>query len=72
MPFDIETGEVKQSYVDEAAELTASYLLDRLKTDKNAGYSHCSNPVHPSDLLRNGENRQEISSSMWALQKNRR
>lgn len=34
MPFDIETGEVKHPYVDEAAELTATYLLDRMKTDK--------------------------------------
>ena len=45
MPFDIETGEVKQPYVDEAAELTASYLLDRLKTDKKLAILTAATPA---------------------------
>lgn len=45
MPFDIETGEVKQPYVDEAAELTATYLLDRLKTDKKLAILTAATPT---------------------------
>lgn len=45
MPFDIETGEVKQPYVDEAAELTATYLLDRLKTDKKLAILTAATPA---------------------------
>ena len=44
MPFDIETGEVKHPYVDEAAELTATYLLDRMKTDKKLAVLTAATP----------------------------
>lgn len=45
MPFDIETGEVKHPYVDEAAELTATYLLDRMKTDKKLAVLTAATPA---------------------------
>lgn len=32
--FDIETGELKEQFLNPYAELTATYLLDRMKTDK--------------------------------------
>ena len=32
--FDIETGELKELFLNPYAELTATYLLDRMKTDK--------------------------------------
>ena len=44
MPFDLETGEVKHPYVDEAAELTATYLLDRMKTDKKLAVLTAATP----------------------------
>ena len=33
MPFDLKTGEMKQPYVDEVGQATASHLLAKMKTD---------------------------------------
>ena len=61
MPFDIETGEVKQAFVDPYAEQTASYLLDRMKSDKKLAVITAAVPT----VMGFTKDRREVAGSQF-------
>lgn len=61
MPFDIETGEVKQAFVDPYAEQTASYLLDRMKSDKELAVITAAVPT----VMGFTKDRREVAGSQF-------